>query len=421
MPFGKLPDHHPERRNPERLVRLLVRLASVLILLVLLLATLGIFRVHREMIVRATEGNAVAIGRVVFELQGESFSGFRVDAETGLFLGERDFPLLDQYLRQFLKPFGIVKIKVYDLQRRILYSTDPTLVGIVDMGNSHLERALQGGTASVLKRKGAIQDLAREQRHDVDVVESYVPIRNEAGEVLGSFEIYTDVSRQMSAMPGMVARRVAILGGVLLLLSAIAYRIVRVAVDRLKSAQQALERFAVTDPLTGLFNRGEIIARARKELSRIRRVRGQTLDNSLSLVMIDIDHFKQINDTYGHLVGDEALREVSRRISTTLREYDVVGRYGGEEFLAILPGPPFEGALAAAQRIREFVRKEPVVVEGLSFPVTVSLGVATTRSDEEDFAVALRRADDGLLLAKQGGRDRVAWVDGPGVPPAPAG
>ena len=128
-----------------------------------------------------------------------------------------------------------------------------------------------------------------------------------------------------------------------------------------------------------------------------------------ALLMLDIDHFKKINDTHGHLVGDEAIRHVARRAVQTLRTTDVVARYGGEEFVVFLPGEDLDGAAQAAERLREAVR-EPFVPGGLAdvaLTVTVSVGVTAFRPSATDVSALLGEADQALYRSKQGGRNRV--------------
>jgi diguanylate cyclase (GGDEF)-like protein len=162
-------------------------------------------------------------------------------------------------------------------------------------------------------------------------------------------------------------------------------------------------RLATIDPLTGAYNRRTFHEIAERELSRVRRA-GQPL----SIVMIDIDHFRQVNETHGHRVGDAVLARVAESIGTALRKEDMLVRYGGEEFLVLLPDVPGPGAVVVAGRIRRTVANESIEVEGIAFPVTVSLGVAA-RLDEgpESIEGLLARADSALALAKERGRNRV--------------
>jgi two-component system cell cycle response regulator len=166
-----------------------------------------------------------------------------------------------------------------------------------------------------------------------------------------------------------------------------------------------LELLARTDPLTQTLNRRALMDRLATELERARRY-----GLRLTVLMIDIDHFKAVNDSYGHLVGDEALREVARILQREARTVDVVARYGGEEFVVMLPETTDEGAMALAERIRQRIEEQPMVGgEAYSWlRVTVSIGVATVseqhRASTEDL---IAQADEALYRAKSEGRNRV--------------
>jgi len=167
-----------------------------------------------------------------------------------------------------------------------------------------------------------------------------------------------------------------------------------------KEMEQRLERLANTDPLTGLANRASFFARAAEELLRTRRYR-----RPLAVLMIDIDHFKRINDTRGHEAGDRALREFADLCREIVREPDVVGRIGGEEFALLLPETPCDNAVALADRLRAAV--ERLHATDPAGPLTVSIGVSEVRTGEASVEPALARADAALYTAKGSGRNRV--------------
>ncbi|MCL7744132.1 diguanylate cyclase [Guyparkeria hydrothermalis] len=170
-----------------------------------------------------------------------------------------------------------------------------------------------------------------------------------------------------------------------------------------------LQRVAALDPLTGLYNRRFGMKRLDEELARIQR--SQT---PLSLIIVDLDHFKRLNDTYGHLAGDKVLVRAAGIIREMLRKGDVVMRYGGEEFIAILPGSDVEDARDVAERIRFAISQSPVEVAGHNLSVTASIGLACSSNDGLTAAEPLMRlADARLYAAKAGGRDRVI-ADGAG-------
>jgi diguanylate cyclase (GGDEF)-like protein len=163
---------------------------------------------------------------------------------------------------------------------------------------------------------------------------------------------------------------------------------------------------AITDPLTGIPNRGFLMKRGAEEFVRVRRS-----SLPLSCIMLDLDHFKKINDTKGHVAGDFVLKGVAERLLGSVRPYDVVGRYGGEEFMVLLPGTRFEQSQVVADRICENIRNAPFEAGGELLPVTVSVGVAESRQTDLALNDIVKRADEGLYKAKIGGRDRVAWID----------
>ncbi len=177
--------------------------------------------------------------------------------------------------------------------------------------------------------------------------------------------------------------------------------------EELLRAREALRRQATHDGLTGVLNRTGIREVLEKELSRARRE-----GTPLSVLLADLDHFKQVNDCHGHMAGDAVLKEAARRMQAGLRCYDALGRYGGEEFLVVLPGCDGAGAAAQAERLRAAVSNRPFAFGGVQIVVTCSLGVAWTDTPEAAKATLLvHRADEALYAAKNRGRDRVESAD----------
>src|SRR5271166_4197372 len=173
--------------------------------------------------------------------------------------------------------------------------------------------------------------------------------------------------------------------------------------DELVSARESMRHAATHDNLTGLMNRTEIIGTLHRELERSRRER-----KPLSVILGDIDLFKSVNDTLGHLFGDEALREIGRRLRSQLRVYDGVGRYGGEEFLMVLPNCDLPNAMQRANELREIISTTPVVCSGEERPITMSMGVAVSACEgKNEVEVLLNQADAGLYKAKEKGRNRI--------------
>jgi diguanylate cyclase (GGDEF)-like protein len=173
--------------------------------------------------------------------------------------------------------------------------------------------------------------------------------------------------------------------------------------EELVSARESMRHAATHDSLTGLTNRGEILAMLERELERARRER-----KPVAVILCDVDHFKDVNDTLGHLFGDEALREIGRRLRAQLRVYDGVGRYGGEEFLMVLPSCDLPNALLRANELREIIAKTLVVCSGEERLITMSMGVAVSACEgRNEVERLLNQADAGLYKAKEKGRNRI--------------
>ncbi|MBX2797152.1 MAG: diguanylate cyclase [Myxococcales bacterium] len=189
----------------------------------------------------------------------------------------------------------------------------------------------------------------------------------------------------------------------------------RADLDRIRSSAQAVEtliteledhanrarREAERDPLTGIANRRAF------ELHCERLFATETEDPT-SLVLIDVDRFKHVNDTYGHLAGDEVLREVVQRSKSAVRDSDILARLAGDEFVLLLPATPIEEALRVADRVRHAIVFTPVSIDtDVHVPVTVSVGVATRHEGDEEVSDLLERADRAMYRSKNDGRNRI--------------
>ena len=171
--------------------------------------------------------------------------------------------------------------------------------------------------------------------------------------------------------------------------------------DNLLEAREDMRYKATHDSLTSLLNRGTILELLAGELNR-----KQCNKHPICVVFGDLDHFKQVNDTYGHIVGDEVLREVARRILGSVRSYDFVGRYGGEEFLVVMINSAVEKAMDRAEEIRKAIGDSPVPTTQGPIPITLSLGVSVSRpSDTLPLEEILCAADGALYAAKSAGRN----------------
>jgi diguanylate cyclase (GGDEF)-like protein len=186
------------------------------------------------------------------------------------------------------------------------------------------------------------------------------------------------------------------------------YDVTDEAVSRLgmQSLNNQLEELGRTDGLTGLYNRRYWEEQFVMEFKRSRRS-----DNPSSLIMMDIDHFKIVNDTYGHPAGDEVIKALGGIIKKSIRETDIAGRYGGEEFAIILPETPVANVEFVSERIRRLVEKCTVVYDEVEISFTISIGIAGFNSNHKDSTQWLDSADKALYKAKESGRNRVMLAD----------
>ncbi|HLX41997.1 MAG TPA: diguanylate cyclase [Bryobacteraceae bacterium] len=174
---------------------------------------------------------------------------------------------------------------------------------------------------------------------------------------------------------------------------------------RIIDLQRQLREQATKDFLLHIWNRSSILDILQREL-----IRGGRENRGIGVVLADLDHFKSINDTYGHFAGDEVLREFARRMQNSIRPYDAIGRYGGEEFLIVLPGSDESGTAHQAERMRKALDAEPILINDTRRAVTCSFGATSWRpGTPADSEMLIRVADDALYAAKHQGRNRVVY------------
>jgi diguanylate cyclase (GGDEF)-like protein len=172
-------------------------------------------------------------------------------------------------------------------------------------------------------------------------------------------------------------------------------------ITELKNAQLMLERLASVDELTGAMNRRSFMEKAKLETVRVKRA-----NSPLSILIMDIDYFKKINDTHGHGTGDEALIHFSQICRRAIRPYDFFARIGGEEFAILLPEVDAHTAFDVAERLRFLVAQQPVKVGDMNIPITASFGIADLMGTDDDLGQVIRRADIALYCSKRSGRNQ---------------
>lgn len=387
----------------------LKRFCAVAILASIVLLALSGYaasKIYERYVVRLAESNAVNLASAIV-------NSHRSELDSAL----ESAPLLppqlislDKMLRNFVQPYGIVKIKLFSLDGIIIYSTDMSIIGQDSSANLLLKEALSDGASSNIQRKDQFRDLKHEDRFDVDVVESYVAMKTPDGDVIGAFEIYQDMSDFRSEMQQGVFLFVGFLATILFGVVCTAFGFMRKAAKKMISQQYLLEELATIDTVTGIYNRAEITRKMEAEWQRYRRAAPKT--DSFALLMLDLDHFKRVNDNYGHQVGDKLLRLVAHRLLGELRAYSVIGRYGGEEFIALIPDINHNEARQVSERLLRLMSGTKFDVMEHHLEVTVSIGFAVAEPTDINLDALIKRADDSLYEAKDRGRNCVVGAAG---------
>jgi diguanylate cyclase (GGDEF)-like protein len=372
---------------------------------ILTLTGYGVHEIFTRNIIGIAKSESVLISKLIVDQQHDLLFAKNHTDEHTLAISSAFKTVLDQNMREFLPHFDIVKIKIFNPETKVIYSTDVNIINQVNPENARLQRALDGNVDSHLEHKESLRDLSQEKKLAVDVVETYVPVVVD-GKIVGVFELYRNVTQYKQEIKTRTLQTLILLAAIILTTYFFAFAIARIGMKQAEEAEGQLRTLATTDALTGIYNRGELMIRGEEELARIVRHGIIGGKGKMSIIMLDIDHFKRVNDTHGHQAGDAVLEQLADRIKKALRLYDVLGRYGGEEFMLLLPAADLDVAEKIAERIRLSIESEPFLFNDTKIPITISLGVATL-SPDFNLENAIGRADSALYRAKENGRNRV--------------
>ena len=320
--------------------------------------------------------------------------------------GERGFVVTQD--QRFLEPYTAAQPKIAAEIRRLRALTSSDAEGAAHVRNieSQLRTLAEWQQQIIRLQKNGMHDRAVAQISAGGGRQMIEALLDEIGHV----ELHAQVSLASSKSEGNILARnnelyqygLTLVGILLLLVTPFATLAVRRSISAEAEAREELHRRAMTDDLTGLANRRELLASLDRAIAGARRSR-----RPLALAVIDIDHFKHINDSHGHPAGDAVIRRIAMLAVAVMRGQDTVGRLGGEEFAVVLPDCTAEDALAACERLRLAVRDTDLEMEtGHPIFITLSTGIAVF--DRQDSAEAMiARADAALYAAKHGGRDQV--------------
>jgi diguanylate cyclase (GGDEF)-like protein len=308
-------------------------------------------------------------------------------------LGQSDLIALDRTI-EGLKASGVTSVKLWGHQGRVLYADDRALIGHDYRPSARLRHALDGRVAAGMSA-GDASDLA--DGWQGRVYEVVVPLRfGTGGHILGALELYLPYAPIQAAVAHDVRTTYAFIGGGLLLLWMSIFRLVAGASRRLRRQAEENERLALHDHLTGLPNRTLFLDRVDHALRGSGRNGG-----GVAVLLMDLDRFKEVNDTLGHHCGDLMLKELARRLSAVVRPSDTVARLGGDEFALLVPNlAEPDAGIALAERISRALQ-DPFVVDGLPLEAEASVGIAVYPVHGEDVETLLQRADVAMYVAKE--------------------
>lgn len=394
----------------------LVRYFSIASLVTMLIAALIMGLMYRDIaqenLLELGENKNASLAQVFANTLWPYYSQFVTELETLSADDIRRHPVTNQVRRDIsldTQGLDVVKVKLYTTQGLTIFSTDYSQIGADKSANPDFLKALQGGHATEMDSRQAMLSLDGSIK-DRNLISSYIPIRNHnSGTVEGVFELYSDVTpvfKQIEQTENNIYFGVVILFSLLYLaLFTIIKRadnIIKQHQEHLRKSHELTEHQAMHDSLTGLPNR--CLLEDRMGHALLMAERNETL---VAVLFIDLDRFKPINDSLGHAVGDELLKQIAKRLLKSVRDCDTVARIGGDEFVIILESlTNVEQANVVAERILKSLAR-PIVIQGNSLHITSSIGIAfhPFEEGEIDIEKIIKNADAAMYAVKKSGRN----------------
>lgn len=381
-------------------------LSAVLFVLVLSVVWYAYFT-KQLLINQETRANAYmtqVLGKLVWDKSGEFVTREHPRSRTEMQQAPEIGPL-DDIMADLLDGSGILKVKIYNRQGFILYSTQHDQIGQEKADNPGFQSAMRGKPLSVLNYRDQFHSF-EQTVSDRNLLSTYIPFYHpETKQVVGAFELYSDVTGMVRRIDKNRHIILAVALACFLLISAGLFllmrrgeRIIRQQYAELVNANKTIHRLAYLDSLTGLPNRNSFDDSLKREIAQERREGG-----GFALFYMDLNGFKTINDQYGHAVGDYVLHEVANRLRTNIRESDQVFRMGGDEFTALLRRVESEEVASGIASKIIAVISEPICYRDCCLSVSISLGIALYPSHATDIKSLIDLSDNAMYRAKQVG------------------
>lgn len=396
--------------SPDRFKIIYLKLAAACLTTILAVSVV-VINWHSRTDLRDTAiANAEKIADSIYYTEVDAILIQTDDDGYTISLSETAHDSLYAKIRDMYDPLNIVRVLLFSRDQTVIYGSDKKNIEDAEIKKRVMETFERDSIVYSLRKQQTIVDLVGEKRENVDLAEVYVPIRHENNQIMGLFLISSDVSKLNQRYRKQMICSVVAQTVMLLLISLVSYIVIIRESFELKLAYQKLETMATTDPLTGISNRRQLLERIEQHFAMLQRSGEARAKNvGLGFVMIDVDFFKQINDTYGHLAGDSVLQELAQQINQLLRQYDVFGRYGGEEFLVVLPNTQPEEANQIAGRLITSVAQYSFKWNDDEIHISLSAGATWTDAAHETLDEVLSKVDTLLYEAKEQGRNRVVF------------
>lgn len=396
--------------SPDRFKIIYLKLAAACLTTILAVSVV-VINWHSRTDLRDTAiANAEKIADSIYYTEVDAILIQTDDDGYTISLSETAHDSLYAKIRDMYDPLNIVRVLLFSRDQTVIYGSDKKNIEDAEIKKRVMETFERDSIVYNLRKQQTIVDLVGEKRENVDLAEVYVPIRHKNNQIMGMFLISSDVSKLNQRYRKQMIYSVVAQTVMLLLISLVSYIVIIRESFELKLAYQKLETMATTDPLTGISNRRQLLERIEQHFAMLLRSGESRAKNvGLGFVMIDVDFFKQINDTYGHLAGDSVLQELAQQINQLLRQYDVFGRYGGEEFLVVLPNTQPEEANQIAGRLITSVAQYSFKWNDDAIHISLSAGATWTDAAHETLDEVLSKVDTLLYEAKEQGRNRVVF------------